>query len=428
MTAIHPFRALRYDPERVGGLESVVAPPYDVITAQEQEALYHASPRNIVRLILGKQCPTDTDTENRYTRARREFAAWCEEGILRRDPVPALYLVEHTFRDEDGPRPVRTCSNGPSTRLGLIALLGLDEATTRTVYRHEATLAAPKADRLKLLEAVPANLSPIFCVYPDPRATVQTVVQGIAAARVPEAHVTFHGETVRLWVISDEAAIEDMTRRLAETPVLIADGHHRFEVAWSRRARSPAVMTYFVSMADPALRVRPIHRIVRGGRMVHAQALRHLCTLEPSADRTALLEWLERDGTISAASAGGRFGYWDGRTLSRMTVRAEALAQWLMTPPVPLPLAMLDVSILHGLILPHLGVDPAQVTYAATASEALEAVTDPAGGGAWLLRGVPLSQVFALAAQGFTLPPKSTYFYPKVLSGLVLNPLRDLPV
>ena len=157
MPILEPFRALRYQPERVQGLSRVLAPPYDVISPAQQDALYHASPYNAVRLILGKQAPTDTDADSRYTRARRDFDAWRASGVLSQDAAPALYLIEHTF-PQDGQR---------RTRLGFLALLRFTDPIERAVYRHEATLAAPKVDRTKLLEAIPANLEPIFCVYPD---------------------------------------------------------------------------------------------------------------------------------------------------------------------------------------------------------------------------------------------------------------------
>ena len=411
MVAIRPFRALRYNPETEPDLSRVIAPPYDVISSQEQEQLYQASPHNVVRLILGKEHPTDTDQDNRYTRARRDFAAWRECHVLRKDVAPALYLLRHTFSDGDEAR----------SRLGFIALLGLDEATPRAVYRHEATLAAPKVDRTKLLNAIPASLEPIFCVYPDAQGAIQTILQEIVAQVQPTVRAEIHGEALELWAITEPGLIEQITRQFASVAVLIADGHHRFEVAFAHRARFGAVMSYFVSMADPGLLLRPIHRIITE-RTEHLQALRELCALERSPDVAALSRWLQQgDGQ-------GRFGYSDGDALHEVTVRPERLARWLMGPSGPLPLAGLDVSLLHSVILPHLGLDVASTSslrYTADAAQAIQAVAGRQGRSAWLLRGIPLSQVYALAAQGLTLPPKSTYFYPKVPSGLAINAFTD---
>ncbi len=406
MVALHPFRALRYDPARISDLGRVIAPPYDVIDPDEQEALYRASPYNVVRLILGKQYPTDTDADNRYTRAARDFRAWRENGVLKPDAAPALSLIRQTFSDAGATR----------SRLGFVALLGLDESTGRQVYRHEATLAAPKADRTKLLQAVPANLEPIFCAYPDEGARMQTLLQGLTERSAPIAQAVMKGETIRLWAVTDADLVAQVVRHLSGVAVLIADGHHRFEVAYAHRATYPSLMSCFVSMADPALVVRPIHRVVPQQETVEALAKQGCCSIEPASDLAAVLGWLREE------AAKGRFGYYDGQRLARVEVTAEALARWLMAPTVPLPIATLDVSILHGLILPRLGVDGAGVRYTADAAQALKAAQEAPGRSAWLLRGIPLTQVYALAAQGMTLAPKSTYFYPKVPSGLAINP------
>jgi len=410
MVAIHPFRALRYDPARVGDLSRVLAPPYDIIDPEEQERLYDASPYNVVRLILGRQHPTDTEADNRYTRTARDFRAWRDDAILAPDAAPALYLIQQTFSD----------GKARHSRLGFLALLGLEGADGRAIYRHEATLAAPKADRTRLLEAVPANLEPIFCVYPDEQGAMQRVLEGMAERLAPIAQPVVKGEQIRLWAVTDAEAIAQARRHLSGTAVLIADGHHRFEVAYAHRATYPSLMSFFVSMADPALVVRPIHRVVARQRAVEALAGQSCCSIEPAANLDAVLRWLGEDG------ARGRFGCYDGRRLVRVQLAAEALAAWLMAPTVPLPVATLDVSLLHGVVLPRLGADEAGVRYFADAAQALAAAQQAPGGGAWLLRGIPLAQVYALAAQGMTLAPKSTYFYPKVPSGLAINPL-DLP-
>ena len=406
MVAIRPFRALRYHPTLIPNLSEVIAPPYDVIGEEEQEQLYNSSPYNIVRLILGKQSPMDTEQDNRYTRAHRDFTTWRTARALAQDPTPALYLIEHTFQDGGRAR----------IRLGVIALLEFQDAAGRFVYRHEATLAAPKADRTKLLDAVPANLSPIFCVYPDEQGLVQRALHEATRQLKPTATATLHGEDIRLWALTDPQIIETMTRHLASVAVLIADGHHRFEVAYARRRQYGALMSYFVSMADPALVVRPIHRAVLGASTPSRDTLRTLCELEPAADLDSLTAWLQAD------SSQGRFGYAEGRTLFRLRIKPERIAQWLMTPAVPRPLATLDVSLLHGLLLPHLSVNGATVRYTPHASQAILDVEQHGSGSAWLLRGIPLAQIYALASEGFTLPPKSTYFYPKVPSGLTINP------
>jgi len=220
--------------------------------------------------------------------------------------------------------------------------------------------------------------------------------------------------------VTDTMLIEQVQRGLAASAVLIADGHHRFEVAKSQRQRYPWVMSYFASMADPALEIRPIHRIVEA--KLDVGALGRVCSVKPAPDLDGVLRWL------AAGEGQGRFGAYAESKYYQVEVSPAALAQWLMAPTVPLPLATLDVSILHGLILPRLGINGTGVTYTGNLNDALEAARRPAAGtAAWLLRGIPLAQVFALASQGLLLSPKSTYFYPKVPSGLVINPWDVLP-
>ena len=413
MVAIRPFRALRYNPELIDDLSRVIAPPYDVIGPEEQAQLYETSPYNIVRLILGKQHPTDTPQDNRYTRAQQDFGVWLSQKVLRPDPAPALYLVEQTFADAGQPR----------SRLGFIALLELSSSMDRAVYRHEATLAAPKADRTKLLEAVPVNLEPIFCVYPDQGGAVQASLRGLAAAAEPTVQAKFKGDSIRLWAVTEPRTVQDVTRALTSVAVLIADGHHRFEVAYANRDRYGALMAYFVSMEEPSLVVRPIHRVVRHQATTNLETLRDVCLVDRASDLASVTRWLQE------GAEQGRFGYSDGRALYQVTVQPDRLARWLMAPSVPLPLATLDVSLLHGLILPSLGYAAGEaggegaIRYTADASEALRDAGRGGGQSAWLLREIPLPQVYALAANGLALPPKSTYFYPKVPSGLTLNPL-----
>jgi uncharacterized protein (DUF1015 family) len=311
--------------------------------------------------------------------------------------------------------------------LGFIALLELQDGVERQVYRHEATLAAPKEDRARLLDAVPANLSPIFGVYPDEQGTIQKLLMqcSVNSASPPIAQGMLHGERIWLWAVTQPRGIEPIVEHLKHVGLLIADGHHRFEVAYSRRRQYGMLMAYFVSMKDPALIVRPIHRVVH--QPVPMERLRQWCAVEPAGDAaslTSLVQWLG----LREASEQGYFAYWDGRQLYRVSVRPDRLAQWLIAPSVPRPIAALEVSLLHQLLLPQL-YDPTTpaLHYTADASSAVQTVNGVTNASAWLLRAIPLPQVYALAAQGLTLPPKSTYFYPKVPSGLVLNPLASDP-
>ena len=407
MAHIKPFCALRYNEAVVSSLSDVLSPPYDVISASEQDALYNTSPYNIVRLILGKQSATDSERENRYTRAQRDFNAWRASTALRVDSTPAFYVLTHRFDDR----------GRPQCRMGFLGLLQLDEAIERIVYRHEATLAAPKADRTKLLQTVPANLEPIFCVYPDAGGILQARLQQLTQHTPPTAQASLKGQELKLWAVTDPEIVEAVQRQLASVSVLIADGHHRFEVAYAHRAAYGSLMSYFVSMEDPALVVRPIHRLVSSAGPKTLEILRTLCVLEPARDLASLTTWLEE-----GSHGSGRFGYAEGSALYQVTVQPGRMARWLMAPTVPLPLAVLDVSVLHGMVLPALSIDNSALRYTADAVEAVQSVQSGSSQAAWLLRGIPLPQVYALAAKGFVMPPKSTFFYPKVPSGLTIHP------
>ena len=422
MVALAPFRALRYNPALVGDLSAVLAPPYDVISPRQQDQLHQRSPYNVVRLILGKDAPADSPSDNRYTRAKQTFEEWRASGVLLRDDAPAVYLCEHTFRWQAQ----------PCRRLGLFARLEFEGSVPDGVLAHEQTFEAPKQDRAQLTEAVQAQLSPIFCVAPDPERRTALFVERLmraqppaAAARLP-ARPESHGtggddEEVRLWVASDPEVIRALQQQTAPHRVLIADGHHRFAVALSKRHLCGGVLTYLSWANDPGLLVHPIHRVVRipwGARERWRSQLRTLCTLTPASSLEPLMRWL------ASSAEQGRFGYYESGRWYQTQVQESVLMPWLMRPSVPLALAGLDVSLLHQLLLPALLRDgtPASIRYTPQPAEARSLVEQGDGDCLFLVRPIALEQVLALAAQGFALPPKTTYFYPKVPSGIVINP------
>jgi uncharacterized protein (DUF1015 family) len=404
MASIHPFRALRYTPA-AGDLSRLLAPPYDVITTDQQEALYAASPHNVVRLILGAQRPTDTERDNRYTRARDDFLAWRRQGLLTQDAAAAFYAVRQTFLDPFGDR---------RTRLGVIALLDLEDVDEDQMLKHERTLAGPKADRARLLEAVPANLEPIFLIYPDTAGSLQRAVEA-ACAGTPTVTATVGADDVRLWVLRDAAFAKRFEQHLKTVPLLIADGHHRFEVAIAHRDRVRHLMAYVVSMADPGLVVHPIHRLL--DRAPATAGLASLCDVEPAANASAALAWVQRQ-----EAGQGCFGYCERGAAYRVRVREAVRRRWVAEAREPAELAGLDVSVLHGLILPATDIVSEQVRYTGNPAEVWAALQNGQAKAAWLLREIPLAVIFKLAQAGYVMPPKSTYFYPKVPSGLTIHP------
>lgn len=419
MVAVSPFRALRYDAGRVGGLSRVIAPPYDVISPEQQEELYAASPYNVVRLIFGKQAPSDHDGDNRYTRAKADFDAWRASGVLVREPQPAVYLCEHAF----------LWDGVPYRRLGCIARLEFDDETPRQVLAHEATFEGPKADRAKLLEAVRAHLSPVFCIASDGGETLAAQWRRHCDAASPAAEARLSArlgggvgdqeEIVRLWVVREAQAMAAMQEAFRAATVCIADGHHRFAVAYAHRHLCHGVMTCFSWGDDPALRLQPIHRVTRVGEAA-AQALERLAVCEPAAGPEELLPW------VVSAGALGRFGVYRQGRCFRVTVRPERLAAWQKRGSAGSPgLSSLNVSVLHQLLLPELlapGADAEAVCYTPHPAQAMAMADGSASAWAWFVPPIGVRRVVELAREGIRMPQKTTYFYPKVLSGLVINP------
>jgi uncharacterized protein (DUF1015 family) len=426
---IRPFRALRYEPETVGDLASVVAPPYDVITPAEHQALLLRNPRNIVRLDL----PTDEQGDapgDRYRRAARLLAGWRSDGTFRKDPRPSIYVYEQQYRVPG--------TDVERTQRGFFARLRLEPFGPGSgVLPHERTLTAPREDRYLLLRATGVNTSPVVGLYEDPDAKAASLlaqlVDGSPAVDVRDDENTRH----RLWVVpASESDVEGpsavATQLLAiakAQPVLIADGHHRYETALRyrderRMTRSceedPAfdyLLMLFLSAAQP-ITVLPTHRIARsvqdGGRGLLGKATAAF-DVQP-ATRDQLLDEFSR--AALAPGGRGRIGLW--------TRHGGAI---LTAPPTDRP--RLDVDLVGAALERFAGIDAdavskGRLTYpssVAVALDAVDAATDNADA-AFLLEPTPVAQVVAAARAGQLLPQKSTHFYPKALSGLLVNPLE----
>ena len=219
MADIRAFRAYRYDLGRVGALSDVVAPPYDVIDPALQQALYERSPYNVIRLILNKESPSDTETDNRYTRSADTLRDWLRDDVLVQDSARSLYVCHQDFEVE-GQR---------FTRKGFLVRVRLEPFGTGRIYPHEETLAGPKADRLKLFRATGMNLSPVFGLFPDPEGAVTAELDRAVGRSLPREATDHLGVTSRLWPISDQHSVSAVTGLLGPKPVFIADGHHRYE-------------------------------------------------------------------------------------------------------------------------------------------------------------------------------------------------------
>jgi uncharacterized protein (DUF1015 family) len=436
MAEILPFRALRYNPEKVGALECVVTQPYDKITPAMQERYYTLSPYNLVRIIRGPQHPHDTAEDNVYTRAAQHFRAWIEDRVLLSDPEPALYPYYQEFALPGQPRVKKQ-------RRGFIAVCRLEDYSAGVVHRHEETLSGPKADRLELLKATRAHFGQIFVLYSDPAGTIEQALaepaQGNPCAAVRDEYGSLHS----VWQLTDPAAIERIVATMKDKKLVIADGHHRYETALAYRnhcraqgksnGRAEYVMMTFIRKESEDLIVLPTHRLVHNlagydWEAFVAAASRFFEWEEveagsPAADwRRTFLDRLAKAGRECPALAA--YGGHDKLALLRLRKDVD-LARLL--PAVPAGLRRLDVVILHRLLLEGvLGIDPQAVReeknlhYVRELDEAIGQVESSRAQLAFLMNPTPITSVWENALAGQPLPQKSTDFYPKLLSGLTI--------
>ena len=410
MAEIRPLTALHYAPHVA--LDDVVAPPYDVVDAPMREALVARSPHNVVAIDL----PQGDDP---YEAAAGTFARWQEEGVLVRDEEPAFWVLTQEYEAPCGER---------RTRSGFFAKVRVEDYGPGRIRPHERTHPGPKEDRLRLTRATRANLSPIFSLYSDPDQHAWTVLR-TATLEEPFGQTTDDDGTLnRLWRVSDPATVRAVSEALAGAELLIADGHHRYETARVYAQEHPGepeagwVLMCLVALEDPGLTVFPTHRLVRGRGLEAyeqlAQALRRHFAVEEVA---------EDDLAPPASDGPAVFGYLDShfRRPFRLTLKDPGDVRGLTGP-----LAGLDTAVLEQLLLKGpLGLTDDDVShlrgfgYARDAAQAVALVSSGAYDVAFLLRPTPVEQVRAIAAAGQSMPPKSTYFFPKVPTGLLFNPL-----
>lgn len=451
MADVRPLPGIRYAPE--SDLAAAVTPPYDVISPEAQARYYARDPRNIIRLELGRDERGDDELDNRYTRAALTFAEWRLSGVLRQD-APALYLYEQRFSVPG--------AGGARKRRGLFARVRIEPWEEGVVLPHERTLSKPKDDRLKLTRATAATLSPIMALYDDPDGELAALLSKTARRKSEVAFTDEAGEEHRLWPLRDAALIARAGQFFRDRQLYIADGHHRYETALAyreelretRRELPPDDAANFTLMAlsaieDPGLVVLPTHRVVRGiapeRLTVFRDELSAYFEVSPLGEPGGLatLNVTETLAALTAAGEGGRRVAFvmvtpDGAFLLRQTAGGED-AMDALDPAragehtgVSEAWRRLDVAALHELVLTRgLGVNEQMVragegvTYTRDASATIEAVRSGADGAqlAFLLNPTPPTAIRDVARAGDRMPQKSTYFYPKLITGLVINPL-----
>ncbi len=435
MADLRAFRAFRYDLGRVGALSDVVAPPYDVIDPELQQKLYDRSPYNVIRLILNKELPTDHEGDNRYTRSAAVLRDWLREDVLVQDSARSLYVLHQEFEVE-GKR---------YTRKGVMARVRLEPFGSGRIYPHEETLAGPKADRLNLFRATHMNLSPVFGLYPDADNQVNQELEKAIGRSLPLEATDHLGVTSRLWPIHDQHTISRVTALLGPKPVFIADGHHRYETGLryleeqrqagevrDDEAAANFILMMLVSMSDPGLVILPTHRLISGLPQLESDqltaALSGLFEVEKVGQSEQGMRdvWtlIEADGSQNVLGFGTvADGVWLTARLKSnepmATLAAEHSPQWRS-----LAVAVLHVLVLDQLLPQALGVKPT-CKYVHLLDEVKQATTARDCQLAALVPPATMQHVEQIAGNLEKMPPKSTYFYPKLLSGLVFNSLKS---
>ena len=414
MVKIKPFKGVLYDETKVASIADVTAPPYDVISPEQQQALYDKSDKNIVRVILGKDDPSDDSNSNRYTRAADFFNSWLADGTLKSDGKPTLYIYEEGY----------SYGKDENRRIGFVALMKIGERELGSVMKHEKTFFKPKEDRLKLIRAVRANLSPIFSLFDDEDGSITGRLRKYAAGAGPDIEISVDRVRHRLWRIGDDGLVSKLVESMKDKDIFIADGHHRFEVAaqFASEGGPDHVMMYFSSLHDEALTIFPTHRLIKDIAPLDEEKipdmLKDKFDVNEAKDAGEMLEILNGESRYA-------FGLYRGNNKFYLITLKDGIEpaikdlgdrsdEW----------KKLDVVVLHEFILRKLlGLDlkEGNVAYVKDAVSAIKAVDKKDFKLAFFLRSTRIEQVRRIAINGERMPHKSTYFYPKLLTGLVIN-------
>jgi uncharacterized protein (DUF1015 family) len=434
MVRIAPFRGVFYNQKKIRDLGRVVTPPYDVISPEEQEKLYRKSPYNFVRLDFSQE-------PDPYAAVAELFANWQAEGIFERDEEPAIYFAVHKFALKDGEI---------KERQGFYALTQLQDFSSGEIRPHEKTLEAPKQDRLQLMLASHAQLSSIFALYSQPKDSINRILSEQTEGKASFIEVELDGgDECRLWRITDLALIREIQRQMKEQRLVIADGHHRYEATLRYRDRMRSagsstgresfnyIMTHFGNMNDESVVILPTHRLVRGYEpKPFLQLEEALQTYFYSEQYPKTAEG--KSSFLKALKNSGRKHRVIGASFKRdpryliLRLKNKRIMQRL-AKDLSAPLRDLEVSILHHLILEHiLGLSPEQQTngetirYSQDEEAVLQSLEREDYQAAFILNATKSADILTITDNGETMPQKSTYFYPKLISGLVINKIEPL--
>lgn len=426
MATIKPFRGIRYNQMKVS-IANVVAPPYDVITTEQQNGFYQKDPFNVIRLILGRE-------EDRYSSAAKTYDEWQTNDILLRDLKPSIYPLVQTFKSTEGKE---------IQRKGFIALCRLEEFEKKIVLPHEKTLSKAKEDRFKLFKATKSNFSQVFTLYSDPEKKIDAFLDPVHST-FPVIDVEFEEVRNQLWQVSDQSVIESISVLMDPKQVLIADGHHRYETGLAyrdmMRSQNPNhtgnelynyIMMFFTNLDDEGLVIFPTHRVVHS---------------LPNYDGSGFISILQQHFNVqmfptpqmmmNALRQFPKFAYgFVSKHSSKFFVASlkdESLVSSLITETIPDEVKELDVVLLHNYLLGKvlsISQDAQEkklnIHYIQNVHQCVDEVASGASQIAFFVNPTRIEQVRAVAKSGKTMPQKSTFFYPKLISGLVLNRMEE---
>lgn len=420
MSHIKPFMAFHYNLQKIKDLKGVVCPPYDVISPEDQDYYHDLDPYNFIHILLGKDQAGDDHSNNKYIRAKKNFDEWLKEGILIQDEKPALYFYKQEFK-------IQGQKYG---RLGFIALMDLHDGEESRVHPHENTQAHAVEDRLRLLRSVHANLSCIFVCYSDKHKKTEKFFNKQVVCEEPIMAVEDRDKVKhKLWRVADPALIEEMRTSLADQHVFIADGHHRYQVALEYRRRklekeaNPKgdhpynyVMTYFTNIDDRELQILPMHRMVR--RLPRApNFLEDFFRVDRVKNKTDLSILLAKAGKNEHA-----FGLYMREGIRLLRLKNKMLVDKYIREGSEV-YRHLDATILKYFVFDQMGIEPQDIAYTKDLGEAIRMVDEEQVDASFILNPVQISQLKMIALNHERMPPKTTYFYPKVLSGLTVYKL-----
>ncbi len=425
MANVKPFCGLRYDTSVVGDLSKVTAPPYDIISESEQDALIASHKNNIINLELGKNFDTDNDENNRYTRAKGYLSDWISSGAMKFEEMCAYYIYEEIF----------TVAGEEKHLRGIISAVELVPFSEKIVLPHEETLSKAKADRFSLMSETHANFSPIYFLYMDEKKTVNKIMTDVCKSAPDESFKTADGIIHNVWVVKDATLCAEIEESFKDKQLFIADGHHRYETALNFSKTLPDnegakyVMAFSVEMDDPGLVVLPTHRIVKNLENFSEdeviEKLKNYFDIKKVVSGNVIAD---AEKMLSENQEISSYVFYTGKDYFYFLSLTDDTAMAKLLPEKSSAYCSLDVSVLHTLILDNVfGIDmenmanQKNLVYTKFSEEAVNVVKDNSADCSFLLNGTKVRQIKEVSLNNEKMPQKSTYFYPKLITGVVVN-------